>query len=718
MDAAQALRHLRKRCGIADEETLPSFYEIDATYKAVFEEWATDGYEYAVPTAQVVVFNPAHLHEKAQELERLRIEYQQPPPQPSSTTDPSNQGTDDVSEYNIKHTGLKQLSASHLTIVLTHPLDMLHDLVKGYFHLRSQSALTSNEQSFCNHVEQVVLGYLIQMTLKGGDFLGDVHAFFLELILRQSDNPPMLAFTLLYNLNIALDGNAAQVELFFILLDMVDRLVHLSRPIGTTTLPLITGTLVSMVRPAPGEYLPDRLIAVPFSNFIALLQDPTSQGRVAVMEMLVMSLYLRHMLNDDHQQDTYGARKSKERFHRGMPSSVCPVDPRSGMPIFDLDTIDPNDANSTIDILLHHYFTTSSIAVHRLIFMVIFDLAKANVQVPFAALEHALATCLDQGLASVIATFPTVLLPAHLTRLLGRLDAKVDNDLLVVLTEVAQVARVRDYFDQCSTLAQIVQKRRWLDVSVVNTSASAGGGQHLDPVQRAMFLIGSAVPEERFKGQFKATLPLILKEANAVAKTWVDHANDFSSEDADVAWAALMEFVLSMCSRQLSFVHRRARQLLGTQVFQNSSTEAASIIRALAHGSIALDRELLQELTGDCYLAALHALARCPTSGVAGVVSMVVKAMNSDGQQFARLGGIAKFRAFLEAPHSPLVSLHVAELIVSMVRGTNKDVYFAALKDLHLQAQDVSDERVLDNPYVHCRQLLTRLYHTSKIPID
>ncbi|ETW07560.1 hypothetical protein H310_02047 [Aphanomyces invadans] len=467
-----------------------------------------------------------------------------------------------------------------------------------------------------------------------------------------------------------------------------------------------------------------------------------------------------------------------------MPSSVCPVDPRSGMPIFDLDTIDPNDANSTIDILLHHYFTTSSIAVHRLIFMVIFDLAKANFQVPFAALEHALATCLDQGLASVIATFPTVLLPAHLTRLLGRLDAKVDNDLLVVLTEVAQVARVRDYFDQCSTLAQIVQKRRWLDVSVVNTSASAGGGQHLDPVQRAMFLIGSAVPEERFKGQrwlaellvdptvstigdessvdtkhalrlqarsafwesirsksmsmrlamvqvlalvakrrlvlssFKATLPLILKEANAVAKTWVDHANDLSSEDADVAWAALMEFALSMCSRQLSFVHRRARQLLGTQVFQNSSTEAASIIRALAHGSIALDRELLQELTGDCYLAALHALARCPTSGVAGVVSMVVKAMNSEGQQFARLGGIAKFRAFLEAPHSPLVSLHVAELIVSMVRGTNKDVYFAALKDLHLQAQDVSDERVLDNPYVHCRQLLTRLYHTSKIPID
>ncbi|RHY22897.1 hypothetical protein DYB38_011649 [Aphanomyces astaci] len=729
MDAAQALRYLRKRCFgkrycTSDDGVLPSFYEIDATYNAMFEEWSTDEYVYALPAAQVVVSNPAHVFQDVRDLGRLRAEYQQqpPPPRHSSVKDPSGGSCVDDNDYDLKH-----LSASHLAVVLTHPLDMLHDLVKGYFHLRSLPPLTPTEQSYCNHVEQVLLAYLIQMTLHGGDFLGDVHAFFLELILRQSDDPPTLAFTLLHNLHVAVDGNdAAQVELFFILLDMVDRLVHLSRPIGISTLPLITGTLVGMVRPSSssrGEYLPDRLVSIPPSTLIALLQD--TAGHVAVVEMLVLNLYLRHMLHAEHHQDTYGARKGKEKFGKGLP--LCPVDPSSGTPAFGLDSFDTNDPSntSTLDVLLHHFFTTPSIAVHRLVFMVLVDLAKPNVHLENGLVERLLVSSLERGLASVVASFPTVLLPGHLSAFLGRLGDGVDGGNMAV-------ARVHEYFVQCSTLAHIVHKRRWLDVSVGSNATSGGGGQHLDPVQRAMYLIGSAVPVERFKGQRwlaellsepalkksstdddelaartvgvdarqplrlqarstfcgavrsksralrlamvqvlalvakrrlllsslkGATLPAILREVHAVAKEWV---HDVVVPLDSGAWAALMELVLTLCCRQLNFVHRRARN---RQKGVLDTSEPTSVLRAVTCGAVALDRDLLHELSSDCYLAALQALQSTDSrpsssSGVAGIVAMVVKATYGDGQLFARAGGIVKFRSFLEAPYPAVVSMY------------------------------------------------------------
>ncbi|RHZ08947.1 hypothetical protein DYB31_001748 [Aphanomyces astaci] len=667
MDAAQALRYLRKRCFgkrycTSDDGVLPSFYEIDATYNAMFEEWSTDEYVYALPAAQVVVSNPAHVFQDVRDLGRLRAEYQQqpPPPRHSSVKDPSGGSCVDDNDYDLKH-----LSASHLAVVLTHPLDMLHDLVKGYFHLRSLPPLTPTEQSYCNHVEQVLLAYLIQMTLHGGDFLGDVHAFFLELILRQSDDPPTLAFTLLHNLHVAVDGNdAAQVELFFILLDMVDRLVHLSRPIGISTLPLITGTLVGMVRPSSssrGEYLPDRLVSIPPSTLIALLQD--TAGHVAVVEMLVLNLYLRHMLHAEHHQDTYGARKGKEKFGKGLP--LCPVDPSSGTPAFGLDSFDTNDPSntSTLDVLLHHFFTTPSIAVHRLVFMVLVDLAKPNVHLENGLVERLLVSSLERGLASVVASFPTVLLPGHLSAFLGRLGDGVDGGNMAVrwlaelLSEPALKKSSTDD-DELAARTVGVDARQPLRLQARSTFCGAVRSKSR-ALRLAMVQVLALVAKRRLllsslKG---ATLPAILREVHAVAKEWV---HDVVVPLDSGAWAALMELVLTLCCRQLNFVHRRARN---RQKGVLDTSEPTSVLRAVTCGAVALDRDLLHELSSDCYLAALQALQSTDSrpsssSGVAGIVAMVVKATYGDGQLFARAGGIVKFRSFLEAPYPAVVSMY------------------------------------------------------------
>ncbi|RHY28515.1 hypothetical protein DYB25_010615 [Aphanomyces astaci] len=154
-----------------------------------------------------------------------------------------------------------------------------------------------------------------------------------------------------------------------------------------------------------------------------------------------------------------------------------------------------------------------------------------------------------------------------------------------------------------------------------------------------------------------ATLPAILREVHAVAKEWV---HDVVVPLDSGAWAALMELVLTLCCRQLNFVHRRARN---RQKGVLDTSEPASVLRAVTCGAVALDRDLLHELSSDCYLAALQALQSTDSrpsssSGVAGIVAMVVKATYGDGQLFARAGGIVKFRSFLEAPYPAVVSMY------------------------------------------------------------
>ncbi|KAH9102242.1 hypothetical protein AeMF1_021156 [Aphanomyces euteiches] len=783
MDATQALRFLRKRCFGSrycnSDDGLGSFHGINATYKAVFQDWSTDEYVYGKPEAQIVASNPHFKLDKMRELEWFRKEYRR--------VGATNDGKND-------HDSLKQFSSTLLTTELEQPMDTLQNLVRDYLNLSVKSPLTLTEQSFSNHIEQVILAILLQMLSEGEDQIADVDAFFIELVLRPNDPSRMFAFTLIYNMHLAVGENPLlRIELFNILLDMVERLIH--TPLSKTVLPFIKGCIVEMTMSgSPSDiWIPERLVALPVSLLIVLLNDETGD-MAPIMEILVLGIYLRQMMQSAEPLDQYGTRKSRERLTQcDLSSELCPVDILTGMPDFEFDLDVVRESTESIsDILLCHFFTTSSAIVQHLIFMVLFDVAKANLRQDHAALEEVFTSTVELGLSSAVATYPTILLPSHLAPFLARLDG-AHPEMMPILGEIAQVARVAEFFVQSPTLAHIIQKRRWSSGENLSSTVT-----QFDALQKVSQLLEASLPQDRFKAQrwlaellswphndsainlvelsidngtlsdpwhalriqarskfwegIRSTsmvvrvgmvqvlalraqrelspskvsvacngetnrglklkeklekLLLILRDVNAVMKVWVDNG-----DASEQAWCAIVELVIKLCCRQLNYVHQR-RQL-------KKSPREEYLPRSFCYGELALDRDLVNEISSSCYLTALSVLSSSSSidPSLCAALAIVVKSVYNDVHLFTRVGGLTRFRSFLEAPHHPFVSLCIAELLVAMVREGSRDLYYSTLKEMQTQAQDLKDERALDNPYIHCRHILARMYQLQNIPLD
>ncbi|KAG9407855.1 hypothetical protein AC1031_021094 [Aphanomyces cochlioides] len=749
MDATQALRFLRKRCFGSrycnSDDGLGSFYGINATYKAVFQDWSTDEYVYGKPEAQIVASNPPFKLDKMRELEGFRKEYRR--------VGATNDGKND-------HDSLKQFSSTLLTTELEQPMDTLQNLVRDYLNLSIKSPLTLTEQSFSNHIEQVILAILLQMLSQREDQISDVDAFFIELVLRPNDPSRTFAFTLIYNMHLAVGENPLlRIELFNILLDMVERLIH--TPLSKTVLPFIKGCIVEMTMSgSPSDiWIPERLVALPVSILIVLLNDETGD-MAPIMEILVLGIYLRQMMQSAEPLDQYGTRKTRERLTQcDLSTELCPVDVITGMPDFEFDLDVVRESTESIsDILLCHFFTTSSTIVQHLIFMVLFDVAKSNLRQDHATLEEVFASTVELGLSSAVAAYPTILLPSHLAPFLARLEG-AHLEMMPILGEIAQVARVAEFFVQSPTLAHIIQKRRWGSGENLSSTVT-----QFDALQKVSQLLEASLPQDRFKAErwlaellswphngnnlvelsidngtlndpwhalriqarskfwegirstsmvtrvgmvqvlalraqrelspskLKEKLPLILRDVNAVMKVWVDNGD--ASEEA---WRAIVELVIKLCSRQLNYVHQR-RQL-------NKSLGEEHLPRSFCYGELALDRDLVNEISSSCYLTALSVLSSSssidPSSCAA--LAIVVKSVYNDVHLFTRVGGLTRC---------------IAELLVAMVREGSRDLYYSTLKEMQTQAQDLKDERALDNPYVHCRHILARMYQLQNIPLD
>ncbi|CAK4112423.1 unnamed protein product [Aphanomyces euteiches] len=599
------------------------------------------------------------------ELEGFRKEYRR--------VGATNDGKND-------HDSLKQFSSTLLTTELEQPMDTLQNLVRDYLNLSVKSPLTLTEQSFSNHIEQVILAILLQMLSEGEDQIADVDAFFIELVLRPNDPSRMFAFTLIYNMHLAVGENPLlRIELFNILLDMVERLIH--TPLSKTVLPFIKGCIVEMTMSgSPSDiWIPERLVALPVSLLIVLLNDETGD-MAPIMEILVLGIYLRQMMQSAEPLDQYGTRKSRERLTQcDLSSELCPVDILTGMPDFEFDLDVVRESTESIsDILLCHFFTTSSAIVQHLIFMVLFDVAKANLRQDHAALEE---------------------------------------------------ARVAEFFVQSPTLAHIIQKRRWGSGENLSSTVT-----QFDALQKVSQLLEASLPQDRFKAQrwlaellswphndsannlvelsidngtlsdpwhalriqarskfwegirspsmvirvgmvqvlalrsqrelspskvsvacngetnrglkLKEKLLLILRDVNAVMKVWVDNG-----DASEQAWCAIVELVIKLCCRQLNYVHQR-RQL-------KKSPRKEYLPRSFCYGELALDRDLVNEISSSCYLTALSVLSSSSSidPSLCAALAIVVKSVYNDVHLFTRVGGLTRFRSFLEAPHHPFVSL-------------------------------------------------------------
>ncbi|CAK4615056.1 unnamed protein product [Aphanomyces euteiches] len=522
------------------------------------------------------------------ELEGFRKEYRR--------VGATNDGKND-------HDSLKQFSSTLLTTELEQPMDTLQNLVRDYLNLSVKSPLTLTEQSFSNHIEQVILAILLQMLSEGEDQIADVDAFFIELVLRPNDPSRMFAFTLIYNMHLAVGENPLlRIELFNILLDMVERLIH--TPLSKTVLPFIKGCIVEMTMSgSPSDiWIPERLVALPVSLLIVLLNDETGE-MAPIMEILVLGIYLRQMMQSAEPLDQYGTRKSRERLTQcDLSSELCPVDILTGMPDFEFDLDVVRESTESIsDILLCHFFTTSSAIVQHLIFMVLFDVAKANLRQDHAALEE---LSIDNGTLSD---------PWHALRIQAR------SKFWEGIRSTSMVIRVG--------MVQVLALRAQRELSPSKVSVACNGETNR----------GLKLKEKLEK------LLLILRDVNAVMKVWVDNG-----DASEQAWCAIVELVIKLCCRQLNYVHQR-RQL-------KKSPREEYLPRSFCYGELALDRDLVNEIS--------------------------------------------------------------TELLVAMVREGSRDLYYSTLKEMQTQAQDLKDERALDNPYIHCRHILARMYQLQNIPLD
>ncbi|OQR83549.1 hypothetical protein ACHHYP_14569 [Achlya hypogyna] len=746
MEASQAQRLLRKRyLGAAC-----TFFEHEATYAKLFPTWQNDAYVLGAPSLQVVHVDPAFTIAKAAEVDEYR----------SITI-----GNDSVPE--VAHS-----SQTPATI------ETLHGHMASYVALQAQAPLTPKETRLARLLLHVVLRSIVDYAVTS--CLADVRSFFLELVVQQPPpHPQIAAFDLLYNVTLALETREfdypwpapvpeinMHLELFHLAMEMAERTLAQPMsddPLCATLLDLMTQTLAHGAR-AHDDWHVDRLVALSASDVLwqVLRQrqrqssPPRLKNTAILLEGIIFGLYFAHMLGLERRSgETFSARRASSRT-LSSTQLVLPTEATTGEPGFalGLETL----SVPLLDVLLGIFYRTPSTEIHRLLFMAFFDATKANLPLSVAATEELYREWVATGLPTRLAMYPSCT------------DAPASDLAESFQDELLKLMHVADYFGSSQGLANVVKMaklatldasmstpeavvmqkiaalldtseekfkaERWLaeivsdpqkplspvfgqantDGHVFNSDVAlraAGRSKFWSMVRSpvvshrvAMVSVLRLVVQRRFgASDAPEHMVSLLVDVNAIVTALVDN----KEHDARVL-TPLLTLIFELCTRRLNYYYERSRRCA------NPSTPE-TIVAGIIGGVWALDVALLQEVSTEFFLVALDALALAPASDVGAATALAVKTLFRDVHVFSRAGGLLRYLHYLESP-DPVVCIFMAELLVDMVKASQKEQYSQCLKDMQVAGQEADDPRRLDNPYVHCRCLLHRFYQMAELPLQ
>ncbi|EQC30582.1 hypothetical protein SDRG_11639 [Saprolegnia diclina VS20] len=741
MDVVEAQRLLRARY----QQPVRTFLESDVAYAEMYGPWTTDAYVLGAPSCQIVHTNPALTSEKASEIAAHREQ--------ALDTAPSGRA-------------LCPWPGPPLSI------DMLQVHAATYLELLEHTPPTTTEM----HLSQLLWHLLASnlTALAAASSVPDLRSFFLELVVRQpAPRPQRLAFALLGCVSTADSIDATlSMELFHLALEMAERTVALAASDDDELVACMSRTLLSLTHPSDAWVL-DRLVPLSSSGVILSLLDGVHDipTLVLLVEGLVFGLYLTRLLGlethprcaERRSSETISLRRASSHRLASVSALVLPTDPASGRHTFDLGLDVFSASPKLLETLLHLYYTTPSIAVQRLVFMVLFDATKANLPVPVHEAEWLYEACLAAGVPSRLAMYPS----SRPSSPLG--GNNIISDLhTAFLDELFHLMRVDEYFKQSAALASalktarvqtldalhatpdavvlakvfaLIESRddaykgeRWLSELLcdANRLGSPVFGQANDgdevcdrsrlraaartkfwealrsPVERrrvAMVHVLAIVVQRRFGS---AQSEHLLLDVNSVVSTLLDN-----KEASPLVLLPVLRVIFELCTRRLSYAYARSRPV-------HALAPPRTLLAALRHGVFALDMSLLRDISSDIFLIGLDALSNevaDKSDDVGVVIALVVKHLFHDVHLFSRAGGLLRFLHFLD--HSnPTIALLVSELVVAMIKTSQKEQYIHCLKELQVLAQETDDERCLANPYVHCRSLLRRFYDMHVLPLD